>query len=148
MADEEDELEDDELPSEPAPTAWPGAEPKQAAFLTALVFHGGQHGKAAKSARISRTLHYHWLKTHTNYQVLHAGAMEQVTEILEDEALKRAQEGASDAMLMFLLKAANREKYGERTEVKGKVDVTHKFEGTMEELLATYRKLTREGPEE
>lgn len=49
---------------------------------------------------------------------------------------------------MFLLRGANPEKYRERTEVKGQVDVHHKFSGTMEELLATYRKLTSGGSAE
>lgn len=162
MADEEDE----QLETPPADSqSWPGAEPKQAAFLTALVFFAGQHGKAARAAKISRHTPYDWLQTDENYQLLHAKAMARATQVLADAALRRCVEGVprgvyfqgdriatervySDGMTMFLLRAADREKYGDRTEVKGKVDVTHKFEGTMEELLMTYRKLTSEGPKE
>lgn len=145
-------------PAKTRKPAWPGATPKQAAFLTALVFHAGQHGKAAKAAKIARQLHYHWLKTDELYKELHREAMLQVTEVLEDEAIRRAIEGQekgvyyqgaqcgteivhSDGLMMFLLRAADPEKYRERSEVKGKVDVTHKFSGTMEELLATYREI-------
>jgi hypothetical protein len=162
MADEDEQIDS---PAEPeGQAAWPGAKPKQAAFLTALIFHGGQIGKAAKSAKVARASHYHWMRD-AEYTALYELAMAQVVGVLEDEAIRRAKEGVektvyyqgfpcgtemqySDAILMFLLKAAAPEKYRERSEVKAEVDVTHKFEGTMEELLATYRKLTSTAPVE
>jgi hypothetical protein len=164
MDDEQDEPLDEESP-EPEQPAWPGAKPKQAAFLSALVFYSGQHGKAAKAAKIARQQHYQWLYTDEHYRSLHDRAMAQVTQVLEDEAIRRAKEGTkkivyymgeecgretvySDGLLMMLLKGANPEKYSEKREVKAQVDVSHKFSGTMEELLATYRKLTTEGPAE
>lgn len=158
-AEEEQDAGGDEGSKTPTRVpAWPGAKPKQAAFLTALVFHAGQHGKAAKAAKIARQLHHYWLKTDEYYKGLHREAMTQVTEVLEDEAIRRAIEGQekgvyyqgaqcgteivhSDGLMMFLLRGADPEKYRERSEVKGKVDVTHKFSGTMEQLLATYREI-------
>jgi hypothetical protein len=158
MADEDEQID------APAQINWPGATPKQAAFLTALIFHGGQIGKAAKSAKVARQRHYDWVDDQV-YKALYDRAMVQVVGVLEDEAIRRAKEGVektvyyqgfpcgtemqySDAILMFLLKAAAPEKYRDRAEVKAEVDVTHKFSGTMEELLATYRKLTQTGPVE
>lgn len=162
MADEEDELLE---ALSGRNSNWPGARPKQAAFLTALVFHAGQHGKAAKSAKISRQTPRNWLKDDENYQLLYAEAMDQVAEVLEDEVIRRGKEGIdhgiyyqgeeiatekeySDQLLMFYLKAAKPEKYRDRAEVKGDVNVKHKFDGTMEELLALYHKLTMGRPAE
>jgi hypothetical protein len=144
MADEDEQIDS---PAESPQTTWPGATLKQAAFLTALVFHSGQIGKAAKSAKIARGSHYWWLEQ-VEYKAHYDRAIAQVVGVLEDEAIERATVGHSDSLLMFLLKAAAPEKYRERAEVKAEVDVTHKFSGTMEELLATYRKLTQTGPVE
>lgn len=159
MADEDEEqTEEQEEPPVVDRPVWEGAAPKQAAFLTALVFHGGHHGKAANAAKIARSTHWRWLESDQQYQVLHRKAMGQVTEILEDEALRRSIHGTergiyymgervatekvpSDGLAMFMLRAADPEKYRERSEVKSEVKVQHKFEGTMEELLALYRKL-------
>lgn len=152
-----------DLPARGRKPEWPGVTPKQASFLSALVTLAGQHGRAAAAAKIPRQLHYHWLKTDELYKELHREAMLQVTVVLEDEAIRRAVEGAekgvfyqgnkcgteivhSDGLMMFLLRGADPEKYRERSEVKAKVDVTHKFSGTMEELLATYREIvSKEG---
>jgi hypothetical protein len=155
MADEKNDkslAEQEELP------AWPEVKPKQAAFLTAFVFHAGQVGKAANAAKIHRSTHYEWIRTDEHYRKLHASALIQVTSVLEDEAIRRAVEGVSkgvyfqgeqcgeethysDGLLMFLLRGAAPEKYRERSEVTGRVDVNLKFQGTMEELLATYRRI-------
>lgn len=139
-AGDEDEFEEeleDEAPSSSDASAWPGAEPKQAAFLTALVFHGGQHGKAARAAQIARATHYRWLDFSEPYPALYKRAMEQVTAVLEDEAIRRAKDGTtkgiyfkgekvaterlySDGLMMFLLRGAAPDKYRERTEHTGK----------------------------
>jgi hypothetical protein len=164
MDDEQDEPVSEPEPEPAESPNWPGAKPKQAAFLTALVFHAGQVGRAAKLARIARSTHHRWLELDEQYRALHARALKQATEVLEDAAIKRAVEGTkqsvyyqgeecgkqtvySDALMMFLLRGAAPEKYRERAEVKGDVNVHHKFSGTMEELLATYRKLTSGEPE-
>lgn len=160
MTDEE-ELDEQDVPAGPAdPSVWPGAEPKQAAFLTALVFSAGQKNKAAKLAVVARASHYRWLKESGTYRALFAEAMAQVVEVLEDECTRRAVNGVpkgiyfqggkcgteqvySDGLMMFLLRGAAPEKYRERTELKGEVTHNLKFAGTMEDLLSTYRKLTQ-----
>ncbi len=153
---------DDELPEdiesevvEASSTGWPGASPRQAAFLTALVISGGDHRGAATASKVARSTHYLWIETDQAYRMLHERAMARVTEILEDEARRRALKGVrkgvyyqgerigfeqlySDGLMMFMLRAANPEKYREQHEVKGTLDLTHKFAGTMEELLAVY----------
>ena len=158
LDDDAIEQEQDEVEVLPVgQEAWPGAEPKQAAFLTALVLRSGQFGKAARDAKINRATAYRWLGDE-NFEQLYKRAMLQVTQQLEDEAIRRATEGVtkgvyfqgtrvatervySDGLMMFLLRGAAPEKYRERTEVSGAVNHTHKFAGTMEELLATYRHL-------
>lgn len=52
----------------------------------------------------------------------------------------------SDQLLQFLLRGAKPEKYRERFDHSGTVDHNHKFSGTLEELLATYRNLTKADP--
>ena len=142
MTDHTDEIDDelDEvavgLPSDP--DAWPGAQPKQAAFLTALVICAGHKGEAAKAARVARRLHYKWRDEDENYRQLFARAVLQAGEVLQDEARRRAFRGVrkaiywqgekcgyelvySDSLTQFLLRGEFPEKYRERqqTEITG-----------------------------
>jgi hypothetical protein len=159
VTDEED-LDEQDAPAGPAdPSVWPGAEPKQAAYLTALINTAGIRNQACKLARVSRSSHYRWLDESETYRGLFARAMQQVVDALEDECTRRAVDGVtkgiyfqgdrvatervySDGLMMFLLRGAAPEKYRERTELKGEVTHNLKFAGTMEDLLSTYRKLT------
>jgi len=50
----------------------------------------------------------------------------------------------SDGLLEFLLKGLRPERYRTTTELTGTVKQVHRFEGPMEELLATYRRLAAE----
>lgn len=59
------------------------------------MFHPGQHGRAAKAAKIVRFAHYRWLETDEHYRLLHARATVQITEVLEDEAICGAVKGVS-----------------------------------------------------
>lgn len=144
--------------------AWPGAQPKQAAFLTALVISAGRVAKAARAAKINRATVYRWLDDET-FQQHYKRAMGQVTQVLEDEAIRRATDGVtkgiyyqgtkvgtervySDGLMQFLLRGAAPEKYRERSDVSGSVNHTHKWTGTMEELLATYRQLQKKKDED
>ena len=164
---EDDGLEDDDegevgLPADP--NVWPGATAKQAAFLTAYVQTAGQRREASRAARISRTLHYHWLRHDQHFAQLFAGAQSQVVGALEDEATRRAFDGVdkpvfyqgrrcgrireySDTLLMFLLRGAAPEKYREQHEHRGEIQHHLKFDGRLENLLALYHQLTREGAE-
>lgn len=77
---------------------------------------------AMQAAKISRTHHYHWLKTDPDYKAAFAEARAMAADVLEDEAVRRAigtTEGASDTMLIFLLKGAKPETYKERYEHTG-----------------------------
>lgn len=117
--------------------AWPGAQPKQAAFLTALVNCGGVRSKAAKAAKVARATYYRWLKVDPNFSGLYEDAMVQAGHLLEDAATQRCLDGVPkgiyfkgekvatevtypESMHMFLLRGIFPEKYRERAEVTGK----------------------------
>jgi hypothetical protein len=87
--------------------------------------------KAAETAGVKRTAHYHWLKTDPEYAEAFEEAERLSADLLADEAYKRAVEGVrkpvyhkgevvgyetvySDVLLMFLAKARNRQKYDDR----------------------------------
>src|SRR5262245_15342820 len=98
MADDEVSEESEETSSKPEPESpkersWTGEKTNQAAFLKDMVFHSGHVRKAAKSSKVTRQGHYQWLKTDEHYRELYADAMAQVTQVLEDEAIRRAVEG-------------------------------------------------------
>ncbi len=114
---------------------WPGVSGKQSAFLTALVIQGGHKTKAAKAAKVSRALVYRWLEDPT-YKLQFDRAIVQAFGVLEDEAIRRAQDGVkralmykgrkvgnetyySDALMMMFLRAGDA-KYRAPTEVTGK----------------------------
>lgn len=135
MIEEEDEQE---IPLGPAdPSVWPGAEPKQAAFLTALVNSGGTRKKAAKAAKVSRASHYRWHGESETYRALFKEALVQAGHALEDAATERCMTGVPkgiyfqgrkvatervypEGMTMFLLRGIFPDKYRERTEHTGK----------------------------
>ena len=94
---------------------------------------------AAKAAGISRQSHYRWLKTDPDYPGRYQEAKAESAQLLEDEAVRRARDGVveqiyyqgqvvgqklnySDTLLIFLLKAANPEKYRERYDMQAKVE--------------------------
>lgn len=54
----------------------------------------------------------------------------------------------SDSNLQFFLRGARPEKYRERFNHTGVVTHEHKFKGTLEQLIATYRALTTEEDDE
>lgn len=158
MSDEE-ELEQEPEPEPASPSDWPGASPKQAAFLTALVFFAGHKTKAAKAAKVARSLVYRWLDNDSNFQLLFAQAQRQAFGVLEDEMLRRAHEGVnkgvyfqgmrcghervySDGLMMMLARAGD-PKYRSSVDVSGEVKVKHKFEGTLEDLLGIYRDFSK-----
>lgn len=113
-------------------------QPKKAAFLTAYV-QTATISHAAKAAGIDRTTHYRWLENDAEYAKAFDAAHSDAVERLEAEAVRRAADGVdepvfykgepvgyvrkySDTLLIFLLKAANPEKYRERisAELTGK----------------------------
>lgn len=111
---------------------------KQLAFLEAFV-ELVSVTRAAKKARIYRTIVYDWIRDDAEFKKAYERACEIATFKLEDEAIRRAYEGTlrpvfqggekvgsireySDTLLIVLLKARAPEKYKERTssELTGK----------------------------
>ena len=156
----EDENEDDEeQPLGPAdPSVWPGVLPKQAAFLTALVMFAGHRTKAARAAKISRALTYHWQDTDATFKLLLERAQRQAFGTLEDEMIRRAHDGIShgiyyqgervafervysDGIMMMLARAGDPKYRSSEVQVKGTVDL--KFKGELADLLDVYRQLTK-----
>lgn len=79
-------------------------------------------GQSCEAAKIHRWMHYHWLKADSAYKDAFAEARTMAAEVLEEEAVKRGMgttEGASDTLLIFLLKGAKPETYKERYEHSG-----------------------------
>jgi len=121
---------------------------RKIAFLAA--FAGcGRITKAAKAAGIDPDTHYEWKKTDPDYAKSFDDLRERVTDLLEDEAIRRAMEGVdepqigrvardtdglltnpdgsaltvkrfSDTLLVILLKGNRPERYRERYELTGK----------------------------
>jgi hypothetical protein len=161
MPDEENEHEQEYEPADP--TVWPGATGKQAAFLNALVMFAGHRTKAARAARVSRSITYRWQEESAEYLLLFERAQRQAFGTLEDEMIRRAQFGVpkgiyyqgsrvafervySDGLMMMLARAGDPKYRSSEVQVKGGIDL--KFAGPMEELLSLYRNLTKAEPAE
>lgn len=88
---------------------------KKREFLDAFVDLGGVVA-AAFRAGIHRNSHYGWMQSDPEYAAAFARAEEMGTQTLEAEAVRRALE-TSDTLLIFMLKARNREKYGDKQQI-------------------------------
>jgi hypothetical protein len=113
---------------------------QQNKFLEAYIGEGTLT-HAARLAGIDSKRHYEWLDKDPTYPARFKEAHSQSVDQLEREARRRAIEGTeeptgwykgepggfvkkySDALLIFLLKGARPEKYKDRTELSGSVDV-------------------------
>jgi hypothetical protein len=71
--------------------------PKKGAFLAAYV-RTASITKAARAARIERALHYRWLVDDPEYPAQFAAAQREAAQILEDEAIRRANEGVLEPL--------------------------------------------------
>lgn len=93
------------------------------AFLAALAATGNV-SEAARAANIVRQEVYRYREMSETFAAAWDAALEEATDTLEAEALKRAKAG-SDVLLIFLLKGARPEKYRERydTKISGSLDV-------------------------
>ncbi len=131
--------------------------------------------KAAKAAKIERSLHYRWLKN-PKYAAAFERAKEQAAQVLEDEAVRRAVEGTlkpvfykgfqcgkireySDSLMQTLLKAWKPDKYRERSSVEhsgpdgGPIPITDKrleklTDDELSALIAVASKLAEDGSPE
>lgn len=97
--------------TESTPKKWKGL------FLAALAEHGNV-SRAARSARIHRTLAYQQRAVDAEFAKAWQDAQSQGLDSLEDVANVRARKD-SDTLLIFLLKAHRPEKYRDRYEISG-----------------------------
>lgn len=74
----------------------------------------GTKTTAAKIAGLSRTTIENWENDDPEFAALLKEANQEMVERLEKCAVERATTGGSDPILMFMLKALDRNKYGER----------------------------------
>lgn len=72
---------------------------------------------AAMEGMGDRTNFYDWRARHSEFAHAADAAIEAGTDRLEDIAVKRAEE-QSDTLLIFLLKARRRDKYGDRQQLE------------------------------
>src|ERR1700722_1270838 len=110
------------------------ANQKARAFLAAFRLTG-DITRAAKAASIERTHHYRWIKQSESYAKDFALACEEVGDVLEGEAIRRANEGVleavfyqgapcgairvySDGLMQFLLKGFKPAKYAARVSAE------------------------------
>ena len=84
--------------------------PHQQLFLTAFMATF-RVTTAAAQAGIARDSHYGWLAQDEKYRAAFQRARLVASDVLEDEAVRRAMEG-SDGLLMFLLRGLRPEQYG------------------------------------
>ena len=91
---------------------------KRAKFLEVLA-EGWSVQKAAAAAGMGRSAAFAWKREDHEFAAAWEAAYEDGTDHLEDVAQSRA-EGASDTLLIFLLKGRRPNKYRERIEHTGK----------------------------
>ncbi len=106
----------------------------QMKFLAAYA-EVGHISEAAKIAKCNRAVHYQAMKKSEDYALAFSFARQQAVEVLEIEARRRAVDGweepvyqggelvgtkrkFSDILLIFLLKAANPDKYADRQKTE------------------------------
>jgi transposase-like protein len=132
---------------------------KQEKFLEVLAT-GASVARAAAEIGAARSTVFGWKKDNPEFAERWDNAVETGTDLMEDEALRRALKGTerpvyqqgvlvgyitefSDTLMIFQLKARRREKYSERSE--SKVDMTLNGEDPATVLAA--RRKAREGGE-
>lgn len=114
-----------------SPQLLPTLKPQQVAFLDAFI-ETCSVSKAAKLSKIGKDNHYHWINTSQAYREAFHKAQQPASDVLQDEAVRRAVDGVeklvtvggepasitvySDSLLAILLKAWLPEKYKDRTE--------------------------------
>lgn len=108
--------------------------PKKAEAFLAALSDGRSVTSACQVALISKPAAYAWRKEDKDFAAAWDDAVETGTDLLEDEARRRAQDGVekpvyqggecvghvreySDTLMIFLLKARRPEKYRERHDV-------------------------------
>lgn len=118
----------------------PETRAKQNLFLEQYVIEG-TISHAARKLKMSTNLHYDWLNSDPTYPERFKAAYRECAEMLEREARRRAIEGVnepigwyrgepggfvtkySDVLLIFLLKGAMPDKYKDRIDHSGRVEI-------------------------
>lgn len=125
---------------------------RKRAFLLTLA-DTGQVKRAAQTIGMSRETVYQWRREDPEFAKAWERALEIAAEGLEDEAYRRAHDGVeepvhymgmavdtvtkySDTLLIFLLKGMKPEKYRERVEHSGTVDIAQR-------IIASRRRVNR-----
>jgi len=113
---------------------------KKAAFCAALVASGGNVTRACEAIDVARLTAYRWREDDPEFAADWERAKAAGLDALEDEATRRAFEGNdkpvyqqgqnvgtireySDTLAIFLLKGGKPEKYKDRVEHSGQVDI-------------------------
>ncbi len=116
----------------------------------------GRVDLACSAAGVDRTSHYVWLKNDPEYRKSFDEAREEVSGLLEDEAVRRAYHGTvkpmsiggkmvmvtefNDQLLMFLLKCRNPKVFGDRREdtvyIDGQLSVAEIIRNRRQQRLA------------
>ena len=100
------------MPAKKSSSSSNGSNTKKKAALDGYVETGTVTG-ACRKAHINRTTFYRWVKGDTKFAQQYEQAKEQVGDLLEEEALKRAYNG-DHTLIIFLLKGLKPEKYGDK----------------------------------
>ena len=85
--------------------------------VLASIAEGNTATHAVKGTGVAYRTVYQWKQDDPEFDAKWQAAMEAGTQVLEQEAKRRAIEG-SDQLLMFLLRGKRPEQYRERSEVK------------------------------
>lgn len=113
---------------------------RKAAFCAALAASGGNVSRACEAVDIARMTAYEWREADGEFAAAWDRAKAIGLDALEDEATRRAFEGFdkpivhqgiitetvkeySDTLAIFLLKGGKPEKYKDRVEHSGQVDI-------------------------
>lgn len=94
--------------------------PKKERALLAKLSEGKSIVAACRAANVGRSTYYEWREKYPDFRQAADDAIEDGTDLLEDEAHERAtrDENPSDTLLIFLLKARRRKKYGDHQSLE------------------------------
>lgn len=97
----------------------------------------GRVRRACEVAGISRELHYHKLASDLAYKKAFTQIHQQLADVIEDELFRRAIEGESDAVLMFLARGFMPDKYRDRALIEhaGTINLAERMKAADQRLL-------------